>query len=127
MKIWCNHNYVVADNSEIVCRKCGIVMDDMGEKTQAPSQSKANLYELREVGSKGALPNMGFAAYRNSGDVKRYFGSSMAKTHPLSGFSKMCKRLSLPLYMQENAWRLYTKAATTICVVLAKKNEKLRD
>jgi hypothetical protein len=112
MKIWCNHDYVVADDSEIGCRKCGVVMDDMDEKTQAPSQSKANLYELREVGSKDALPNMGFAASRNSGDIKRYFGSSMAKTHPLSEFSNMCEKLSLPLYIQENAWRLYTKAAT---------------
>lgn len=33
MKIWCNHDYVVADDSEIVYRKCGIVMDDMDEKT----------------------------------------------------------------------------------------------
>ena len=70
MKIWCNHDCVVADNSEMVCRKCGVVVDDMDEKTQAPSQSKANLYELREVGSKDALPNMGFAASRNSGNIE---------------------------------------------------------
>ncbi len=54
MKIWCNHDYVVADNSEIVCRKCEAVIDDVDEKMQANSQSKANLYELREVGSKDA-------------------------------------------------------------------------
>ncbi len=48
MKIWCNHDYLVVDNSEIVCRKCGAVMDDVDKKTQAPSQSKANLYELRK-------------------------------------------------------------------------------
>lgn len=111
MRIWCNHTVAITDEMEHVCTKCGMVLDSTDEKAEPSSQSKANLYELREVGSRDTLPSMGFAASRNSGDVKRYFGGNLAKTRPLSEFSNMCEKLSLPLSVQEHAWRLYARAA----------------
>lgn len=41
---------------------------------------------------KGFTTSNGLAASRNSGDIKRYFGNSIANTHPLSEFSNMCEK-----------------------------------
>ena len=111
MGVWCEHEAATSDDSERVCTKCGMVLGNESEGEQAPSNSRANLFELKEVGSRDALPRMDFAASRGSGDIRRYFGGGLNGTRPLSEFSNMCEKLSLPLPLQEHAWRLYSRAA----------------
>lgn len=109
---WCAHVNMIHDNGEIVCTKCGVVMDRTVEAEMMPDNSRANLYELKEVGSRNALPDMQFGQSRSSLDVRRYFrGRNVRRT--LSDFSNFCEKLALPISAQQRAWRLYCRAQTS--------------
>ena len=87
---WCAHVNMIHDNGEVVCTRCGVVMDRTVEAEMTPDNSRANLYELKEVGSRNALPDMQFGQSRSSLDVRRYFrGRNVRRT--LSDFSNFLK------------------------------------
>ncbi len=112
MRVWCRHETTVADGGESVCVKCGVVADaDDGPGAAGPGESKANLYELRAVGSQNVAPRVQFGMSRDGGDIRRYFKGSLQAAKGLSRFSNMCEKLRLPMGAQENAWRLYVRAA----------------
>ena len=111
MRVWCTHTPVITDGGEAVCAKCGMVVGGGEDNGSLAGESRANLYELREVGSRDAAPSVSFGAHRDGGHVRRYFRGSLNAGEALSRFSNMCEKLRLPMGAQENAWRLYSKAA----------------
>ena len=106
---WCAHVNVIHDSGEIICTKCGVVVDRSVDAELTPDNSRANLYELKEVGSRNALPKMQFGQSRSTMDVRRYFRGRNVR-RALSDFSNLCEKLALPMSAQQNAWRLYCKA-----------------
>lgn len=110
--VWCRHERTVTDDGERVCVVCGVVT---GTEQCAPpgvaGESRANLYEAVEVGSREAAPAMSFAMDRGSGDIRRYFRGRLVPGRQLSDFSNMCEKVSLPMAVQEYAWTLYRRAA----------------
>lgn len=111
MRIWCSHKPTITDGGETVCAGCGVVLSQADHITQGVSgESRANLYELREVGSRDAAPP-GHSGAGRGGDLRRYFRGGLSADMALSRFSNMCEKLRLPMGAQENAWRLYSRAA----------------
>lgn len=111
--VWCRHERTVTDGGESVCVACGVVTGTerwAGTEGMA-GESRANLYEAVEVGSREAAPAMSFAMERGSGDIRRYFRGRMVPGRELSDFSNMCEKVSLPMAVQEYAWVLYRRAA----------------
>ena len=110
MQIWCTHTTMTTQEGETVCTRCGMVMDVCVHDTEDTGESHANLYELRQVGSRNATPAVQFGMSRDGGDIRRYFRGSLNAGVSLSRFSNMCEKLCLPMSAQENAWRLYRRA-----------------
>lgn len=112
MKVWCSHPETVSDGGEVVCTRCGVVAGrEWAGMETGSSESRANLYEVVEVGSRDATPAMSFAAERGSGDIRRYFRGRIIPDRELSRLSNMCEKLALPMPVQEHAWTLFRRAA----------------
>ena len=111
MRIWCRHESMVTAGGETVCEKCGVVTGSGDSPDASGGESRTNLYERLEIGSRNAVPPAGLGVTRGAGDVRRYFKGSLQPGVELSRFSNMCEKLRLPAGAQENAWVLYTRAA----------------
>lgn len=105
----CAHINMIHDNGEVVCTKCGVVMEHSVEEDVPSDNSRANLYELKEVGSRNALPDIQFGQSRSSMDVRRYFRGRHIR-RALSDFSNFCEKLALPISAQQRAWKMYCRA-----------------
>ena len=56
MRVWCAHQPTITDGGETVCSRCGVVVGGADHIQDMAGESRANLYELREVGSRDAAP-----------------------------------------------------------------------
>lgn len=108
----CGHEKIVATEHESICSICGIVLDDVSLETSVPpTNSKANLYELRSIGSREELPKT-----KECEPLRAYFHGSISdeksrkQARLLSKFSNTCDKLNLIESQREYAWQKFVKA-----------------
>lgn len=82
---------------EVVCTKCGMVIQVLSEDAPAHPEECLSLYHQRELGSDP----------RDAKKLKPYIRINSNKD--LSAFSNLCDRLQLPDFVKHEAWILYQK------------------
>ncbi len=106
--IYCTHEKTVESDGEIVCRRCGVVIQEQESvvtNIYEGAKSSVNLFEMRSIGGRdetGSIPDCGAR-------LERYFRGGVSESDPtskrhLSKFSNICEKLGFNSSLQNAAW-----------------------
>lgn len=89
---------VTAENGEVVCNKCGVVVRDApSENALVPSESHLSLYHQMALGS-------------DPQDTEEFRSNKLVyNSKDLSEFSNICAKLQLPGFIAFESWKSYEK------------------
>lgn len=100
----CMHQTIFdAESGEIVCTKCGMVLETIPEDAPAHVEERRSLYHQLALGS-------------DPKDAQRFRPRIRTdKPRDLSEFSNLCDQLLLPGPVKREAWRIYVKLRSLKC------------
>ena len=114
--IACPHTEKIHDGGEVICAKCGMVLNDFmnDDREMYTPISKTNLFDRKEIGSRNYIPDT-----KEGERIKKYLrsgiydGERKKSRDNLSRFSNVCEKLSLSQGLIDYSWTLFTRAIKT--------------
>ena len=128
-QVACRHENIVQADSDMVCTKCGVVVEDdalpehgagnavaaanadLPQSRSAMSESRPNLYESHALGTADAMPKM-----QSMRMLQKYFAGGIATDKDrraqgrLSKLSNACEKMGLTQMQSQTAWDLFQRA-----------------
>jgi len=128
-QVACRHENIVQADSDMVCTKCGVVVEDdalpehgagnavaaanadLPQSRSAMSESRPNLYESHALGTADTMPKM-----QSMRMLQKYFAGGIATDKDrraqsrLSKLSNTCEKMGLTQMQSQTAWDLFQRA-----------------